>query len=290
MGGQCLNNRNLSPLRYPGGKAKLTNFIVELLELNGLRGCSYIEPFAGGAGAALTLLINDFVDNIVINDYDQCIYAFWYSVLYETDKLCDLISLTPVTMQEWYNQKQIYNTSKDLLNLGYATFFLNRTNRSGIINGGPIGGYNQQGNYKIDCRFRKDELIKRINTISLYKDRISLYNLDAGKFIKEILPSAPQKSFIYLDPPYYKKGPGLYTNFYQDEDHRDLADLIKNNIKHPWILTYDNVKEISTLYEEYYKTVYYLNYSVNNKYKGQEILVYSDIIIPIVSNSIEQCI
>ncbi|MFZ5352782.1 MAG: DNA adenine methylase [Bacillota bacterium] len=285
-----MNYKNLSPLRYPGGKAKLTNFIIDLVKLNNLTECSYIEPFAGGAGAALALLANGIVGNIIINDYDTCIFAFWHSVLYETEKFCELIKLTPVTMREWYKQRDIYNNAVDLLELGFATFFLNRTNRSGIIKAGPIGGYEQQGSYKIDCRFNKDDLVNRINTIALYKEKISLFNLDASEFIKSVLLHAPENSLVYLDPPYYKKGPGLYTNFYNDEDHKNLAESIKEYIRQPWILTYDSVEEISVLYEGYHQTEYFLNYSVSNKYKGKEILVYSNNIIPIVSSNLEQCI
>lgn len=285
-----LSSTNVSPLRYPGGKAKLTKFIIELIEFNGLKGCTYIEPFAGGAGAALSLLMTEVVNEIVINDYDPCIYAFWYSVLNQTEEFCDLITSTPITIQEWYSQKEKYNTSNNILELGFATFFLNRSNRSGIIKGGPIGGYDQSGNYKIDCRFSKDELTKRIKAIASYRNKITLCNMDAELFIKDYLPNAPTNSFIYLDPPYYKNGPGLYTNFYKDKDHENLAKAIKEYIRQPWILTYDNVEEIAQLYSEYHKMVYLLNYSVNNKYKGQEILVYSDDIIPIVSTNLRQCI
>jgi DNA adenine methylase len=114
--------------------------------------------------------------------------------------------------------------------------------------------------------------------------------MDAGEFITGYLPQAPANSLVYLDPPYYDKGPGLYTNFYKNEDHKALAELIKTNINQPWILTYDDVDEIARLYEEYHQTKYFLNYSVNSKYKGKEILVYSNNIIPLISDNLEQCI
>jgi len=285
-----LKSKNISPLRYPGGKAKLTNFIAELIDLNNLKGCTYIEPFAGGAGAALALLLNDIASNIVINDYDFSIYAFWHSVIYRTEELCNMIINTPISVQEWLRQKEIFDSSDDLLHLGFSTFFLNRTNRSGIIKGGIIGGFEQKGEYKIDCRFTKSDLIKRIKTIALYRDRISLYNMDAADLIENVLTTMPNKALVYLDPPYYKKGPGLYTNFYNNEDHTKLAKLVRENIRQPWIMTYDSVEEISELYSEYRQTRYFLNYSVSNKYKGQEILIYSDNLNPVVSMNLNQCI
>ena len=285
-----MKSKNISPLRYPGGKAKLTNFIAELIDLNNLKGCTYIEPFAGGAGAALALLLNDIASNIVINDYDFSIYAFWHSVIYRTEELCNMIINTPISVQEWLRQKEIFDSSDDLLHLGFSTFFLNRTNRSGIIKGGIIGGFEQKGEYKIDCRFTKSDLIKRIKTIALYRDRISLYNMDAADLIENVLTTMPNKALVYLDPPYYKKGPGLYTNFYNNEDHTKLAKLVRENIRQPWIMTYDSVEEISELYSEYRQTRYFLNYSVSNKYKGQEILIYSDNLNPVVSMNLNQCI
>lgn len=285
-----MKTRNISPLRYPGGKSKLTKFLIDLIKFNDLEGCTYIEPFAGGAGIAFGLLVNGIVDNIIINDYDRAIYAFWHSVLNRTEEFCNTILSTPITISEWHKQKKIYLNSDDLFELGFATFFLNRTNRSGIIKGGAIGGLQQNGKYKIDCRFNKTDLINRIKIIALHKEQIKLYCMDASEFIKNVLPKVSNYSLVYLDPPYYQKGPGLYTNFYNKEDHKYLSDSIKNHVKQPWIVTYDNVKEISNLYRNYRQSKYYLNYSANKSYTGQEILIYSDNIIPVVSPNLKYVI
>lgn len=285
-----MRTSNLSPLRYPGGKAKLTKFIADLITFNKLEGCTYVEIFAGGAGAALALLFNKIVDQIVINDYDTGIYAIWYSILNNTEDFCERISSTPVSIDEWHRQKAIHRTADNLLDLGFSTFFLNRTNRSGIIKGGVIGGLEQNGKYKIDCRFSKDELIKRIRMIASFRDRISLSCLDAGEFIRTKLNEIPDKSLIYFDPPYFKQGPELYTNFYNDNDHKVLSNLIKENVTQPWIITYDNCEEISSLYDDFIQEKYSLNYSVSNKYKGKEIIIYSNDLTPCNSKNINYCV
>lgn len=285
-----MKTHNLSPLRYPGGKAKLTKFLIDLIQFNNLDGCTYVELFAGGAGAALALLLNNIVDDIIINDYDNGIYAIWHSILYNTEEFCEMISRTPITTDEWQQQKEIYKTTQDLLELGFATFFLNRTNVSGIIKGGIIGGWDQNKKNKIDCRFTKKELINRIRKIALYKDKITLYNLDAGEFITTKCNQIPDKSLIYFDPPYYKMGPQLYTNFYMDNDHRELSNLIKEHISTPWIITYDDCDEISSLYNGYRQDKYYLNYSVKKKYTGKEIIIYSEKILPCNSANIKYCV
>ena len=176
---------NFSPLRYPGGKGKMYKQTVKILEDNNLIGCTYIEPFAGGSNLALNLLFNGKVKRIVLNDYDLAIYAFWYSILNYAPEFIKMIKKVDITIEEREKQKKIYETEKrDLLKLGFATFFLNRTNRSGIIKGGPIGGYQQNSKYLIDCRFNKENLIKRIEKIYENRKNIRIYNQDAMIFLK----------------------------------------------------------------------------------------------------------
>lgn len=208
-----------SPLRYPGGKSKLTAYVVETLKLNELEGGTYVEPFAGGCAIAWYVLLEGYVENVWINDLDPAIHAFWYSVLNRTDDLCQLIETTDVTIEEWHIQKAIYtNDSTNSLELGFATFFLNRTNRSGIIKAGVIGGLEQNGNYLLDCRFNKERLIEQIRAIAARRDNIILTKLDATQFIDEYLSSIDGPCLVNIDPPYYIKGKGLYQNFFEHDD------------------------------------------------------------------------
>ena len=271
-----------SPLRYPGGKKKLANFISDAIVLNDIQGGTYIEPFAGGSNVALFLLFQEQVSKIVINDVDRSIYAFWHSVIYNTDKLCERIIETQITIQEWEKQKEIQRDKEkaNLLDLGFSTFFLNRTNRSGIINAGPIGGKKQNGNWKIDVRFNKDDLINRIKKIALYESRINLYNKDAIALINEIISELDEHCLIYFDPPYYNQGSSLYTNFYKHEDHEILKDFIMNlNCK--WILTYDYTPDIINMYRLAEKRLLTLGYTAAKKMKGNEMIAFCEgFIIP----------
>lgn len=265
-----------SPLRYPGGKTQLTPFVIDLLRSNDLLNGIYVEPFAGGAGIAWKLLLDNFVSSIWINDIDPAIYSFWASVIRHTDELCELIESTPVTIDEWHKQREVQKckTSK-IVELGFSTFFLNRTNRSGILKAGVIGGLEQNGNYLLDCRFNKKELLKKIQRIALYKERIKLTKIDAEKFIKVEIKKLPERSLINIDPPYYKQGPGLYCSFYKHEDHENLASAIKQ-IAQPWMLTYDDVPEIRSLYSDMPSISKSLNYSAQVKRIGVEYMVFSN--------------
>lgn len=270
-----------SPLRYPGGKNRLAEFIGEVCLENGIDG-HYIEPFSGGASVALSLLIEGRVQRITLNDYDRSIFAFWYSVLNHTEALCARIEGADLTMENWHLQKAIQRqkASADLLSLGFSTFFMNRTNRSGILTGGVIGGIEQRGNYKIDCRFNKVALIERIRRIASFKERIQLYHLDALSLIKKIQRESPDRNaLIYFDPPYYAKGSTLYMNYFDEAQHRALAESIQAMNTIPWIISYDAKPEILELYQ-WVKQEQVKNFDLHHfaykKRVGKEILLFSD--------------
>jgi len=268
-------NKFYSPLRYPGGKASLSSFLFDIIDYNHIVNCTYIEPFAGGAGAALTLLFLEKVDQIIINDLDSSIYAFWKATLNYTERFIEKIRDIDVTIEEWHKQRQIYKDKySSEFNRGFATFFLNRTNRSGIIEGGPIGGMKQKGKWKINARFNKENLIERIKKIALYRSRIKMLNLDGIELMKQIcnMPNI----LVYVDPPYYEKGSFLYLNHYNKSNHIELANFLNNNQEFYWLLTYDNVSEITALYPERTKIEFHLHYHINKPKMCKEILIKSD--------------
>lgn len=265
-----------SPLRYPGGKGKVANFLKLVFLRNNLIGQSYAELYAGGASVALALLYEEYASHIFINDLNYSIYAFWYSALNDTDALCTRIQNTAVTIDEWHKQKAIQISEQpELLDLAFSTFFLNRTNRSGIISGGVIGGKNQDGRWKLDARYNKPDLIGRIRKIGRYKNRITLTKYDAAKYINNVIPTLPQNTFLYLDPPYYVKGGELYEHFYKHDDHAEIAKLVRE-IENPWIVSYDAVPQIKVLYAGCEQLEYSLNYSAANRYKGSEVMFLSE--------------
>lgn len=267
-----------SPLRYPGGKNKLAKFLALICEKNNING-HYVEPYAGGASVALYLLINGYVKEVTINDYDRAIFAFWYTILHDTEKFCRKIKNTAVTVNNWRKFKTIYSNKKNspLFDLGFATFFLNRTNRSGIIDGGILGGIAQEGKYKIDCRFNKKDLIKRIKLIASHKENIHLCNSDALELIKETQKNDVNPNTIfYFDPPYYLKGPSLYMNHYKYDDHKIVSEEIQKIQNARWIVSYDNVYKIKRLYTNIRKKAYSLTHTAYKVRKGKEVLFFSN--------------
>lgn len=268
-----------SPLRYPGGKARLSSFLIEVMRENELRRPDYVEPYAGGAGAALRLLFEEYVDVITINDADPRICCFWESVTRFNDRFLERLADVPVTVREWRRQREIYAKCdlRRVFEVGFATFFLNRTTRSGIVhNGGPIGGYDQTGNYKIDARFAREQLARRVQRIGAYTDRIEVSGEDGLVLLRKLnrSPSRSRRTFVYLDPPYYGKGAELYMNRFTHAEHAALASYLRSSRRFQWILTYDDVHEISELYSGFSQLSFSLSYSAYERRTGQELLVH----------------
>jgi len=270
-----------SPLRYPGGKTKIYDYVKDILHMNSLHN-TYIEPFAGGAGLAIKLLLNGDVKRIVINDSDPAIFAFWQCVLNNTNELCEYVNNVEISIDEWEASRNIYFNPYEYssLELGKATLFLNRVNRSGVLQGGIIGGKKQEGKYKMDARFNRTELVNKIRMIANRKESIDIYNMDAIDFLAPSVLGHYYKVLINFDPPYVNKGGQLYLNYYKEEDHKKLHDVI-SKLSRKWIVTYDVCDYIRDLYHDYRGSYIDIQYSATTNRKAKEYIFFSDsLIIP----------
>lgn len=269
------NPKPLTSLRYPGGKGAFAPFVKSVIETNHLKDGHYMEPFAGGAGVALDLLFNGYVSDIHINDADLAIYHFWHAIVTNIDDFLALLQQAPLTIEEWEKQKLILKHPENYSDLehGFATFYLNRTNHSGILKAGVIGGKAQNGTYKLDARFNKVRLSNLIKRIANYANNIHVYNLDALELLGKADQILPSPALIYLDPPYYIKVHRLYRNFYNHDDHVQICDAL-GTIKTPWIVSYDNCNEIKSIYKNYYQEEYILSYCAYKRIKSSEVMIY----------------
>ena len=270
-----------SPLRYPGGKTKLYDIVRDIIDTNNLHN-TYIEPFAGGAGLALKLLLNNDVKKIVINDSDLAIYAFWYSVLNNTKQICTFLDTVELSVKKWREMQKIYyhKTEYDLLTVGKSTLYLNRVNVSGVLKGGLIGGIQQEGKYGMDARFNRDALIEKIHKIAERKKQITLCGLDVFDFLKSNTFKYQSNGLVNFDPPYVGKGGKLYLNYFTEADHIKLKRRI-SQIRKKWIVTYDNCEFIENLYSRYPKSLIDVTYGTNVGKKDKEFIFYSkNLIIP----------
>lgn len=277
------SNKLFTPLRYPGGKARFAPMIADVINGNKLTGGHYLEPYAGGAGVALVLLMDGAVSHIHINDADPAISVFWRAAVQDTAELIKLVANEPVTMEAWHHWRAMMlgETTGTQIERGFATLFMNRTNRSGILKGGVIGGKAQAGAYKLDARFMRDELCLRLERIGRHAEGISVYEEDAYKLLLRCHEFLPRTSLIYLDPPYYVKGAGLYRNFYKHDDHAKIARLLgSNRFRRPWVVSYDNAEEIRTMYSYAHSFTYGLRYTAQQRYTGSEVMFFSERLTP----------
>ncbi|WGS40529.1 DNA adenine methylase [Burkholderia sp. JSH-S8] len=277
-----------TPLRYPGGKGKLSTFVKAIFRENNLVGGDYVEPYAGGAGIAIELVVQEYADHVHINDLDPAVWAFWHSVLHETDALCALIHETPITIDTWRSQRQLQSDPQgaSILEVGFSTFFLNRCNRSGILGAGVIGGLKQDGKWKLDARFNKEELVERIRLIARHRDQISLTNMDAVALLDTLAPRLPSSSFIYLDPPYYVKGGDLYEHHYTHYDHQLVSEAVRRLDNVAWMVSYDDVPQIHALYTGFECMQYTLSYTAQARCRGSEAIFFSpDLSVPEMKGS-----
>lgn len=270
--------RPASPLRYPGGKGCLSSFLTDLLELNDLTGCDYYEPYAGGAGAALNLLCAGVVRSVHINDADPRVFALWRAIFDENERFIDRIAEVKLDINEWRKQQEICAAAdtSDLFSLGFAAFYMNRCNRSGVLKGaGPIGGYAQDGKWRLDVRFNREGLASRVHTLGLLKANIHVSCLDAIDFLKDCLPKGNlrKKSFVYADPPYVVKGQKLYLNSYDAKDHAELSRYLSSQRVLPWLVSYDDAPLIKSLYADEQINLLPIRYSLQSKRAAQELLI-----------------
>lgn len=283
-------SRHFTPLRYPGGKGKLSAFIEAIVKDNGLSDGHYVEPYAGGAAVALELLLTERVARISLNDLSKDIFSFWYSVLNHTEDLCTMIAETPITLGSWDEQKRIHKSKCDEgLALGFATFFLNRTNRSGILNAGVIGGRSQTGDWKIDARYNRTELVRRVEAIATRRQRISITSIDAVEFLQDIGGSWGNRTLVYLDPPYFVKGRDLYFHHYRAADHLKVRDAVRNLDAARWVVSYDNAPEIRSIYSGFPAIEYDIGYSAREHSTGSEVMFFSEgLLVPPVCSAMKE--
>ena len=275
---------SVTPLRYPGGKTWLLGYVRKFIEFHKLESLTVIEPYAGSASISIGLLNNNIVDRAYLCEKDPLIVAFWNAILKHNDELVESLRLLEVSLDTWHSFKKYLSREAaekfNIQDLALAFLFYNRANFSGIINAGPLGGKKQISQYKIDCRFNKERLVKKIKKLGEFTDRIQVVLGDGVQFMKSTLSSSDiDNLFFYVDPPYYNAGKVLYRHYFTEKDHTDLSDFLKS-LDSPWLLSYDDSEIIKSLYRANTTSPVYTDYQSGHFKKGVKELLISNRLIP----------
>jgi len=267
----------VSPLRYPGGKSLLAKFVADVLaRLPVVQ--HYMEPFAGGAAVALRLLYEGSVSSVTIGDSDPAVAAFWRCAVHRSDELIERVTECQVVIGTWHTQYQtLTNPDRtDDLDLGFATFFLNRTNRSGILRARPIGGLRQDGEWRLDCRFNKDDLVQRLRRVAQYAAQIDIFEGDAIDLLARVDKARRQSTFVYVDPPYLTRSSDLYLDEMSFDGHKQIAQLLRDEFPY-WMASYDIDDRVrSELYPESPILTFALRHCASSNHIGTEQIAFSD--------------
>ena len=258
----------LSPLRYPGSKIRVVDYMSKVLDFNGFRADILVEPFVGGGSVFLNFLANDWAKRVIIGDKDRLIFSFWKTLFGDTRYLINFIRKVNINLREfkYYKQITVNQSEYEEKKLAEACLFLNRTSYSGLLTDdvGPIGGKLQKSEYKIDCRFNRKTLIERIEEIAKFKPKVKVLPYDWERTIDYALEKSKEaKLLFYLDPPFYLKGHLLYRCYFENGEHYELSEKIKS-LKFKWILSYDKGPEIRKMYSEFIKKGLAFPYSLNS--------------------------
>ncbi len=280
----------VTPLRYPSGKTWLLDYVKEFIKFHKLEPKAIVEPYAGSASVSIGLLQGGLVNEAYISEKDPLIVAFWNAVLYQNEELVEFIKSLEVSLETWYSLKKYLHFDSDhkynTVELAGAFLFFNRTNFSGIIKGGPLGGKQQQSSYKFDCRFNREKIIEKIQGLHDLKGRLHVAEVDGIKFMQRMTSGTNENLLFYVDPPYYGAGRELYRYYFIDEDHQKLSAFLKR-LEHPWLLSYDDADFIRNLYTDSKTFPVYTDYQSGNLRRNVRELLISNFLIPPLAPSIK---
>jgi DNA adenine methylase len=276
------SSRYASPLRYPGGKARMAPWLTDTFEalLWPMDVEIWLEPFGGGAGAALTALASGRVPEAWIVEANPALAAFWTTVMNDGPAMADRVERTVPTLGMFQDSRQTVAAALDgeridTFKLGLAAFILNRCSRSGMIlpSVGPIGGKAQTGLHTVAARFNAAALADRIRTVHALGDRFKVFAGDGISFLEDLPASGVQDEvFCFVDPPYIGVGNDLYAIGMDDDLHQRLANAL-NRLTAPWLLTYDAHPQIPQLYPDSQVLEFDIPHTAGSSRVGTEYLV-----------------
>jgi DNA adenine methylase len=236
-----------SPFRYPGGKTWLVPRVRRWLRSLPSRPKKFIEPFAGGAIAGLTVAFEDLADTVLLAEKDEQVAAVWKTII-ASDKGAEWLANEIVNFNLTLESAKLMLASHptSTKKLALKTIVQNRISHGGILANGAGLLKNGENGKGILSRWYPATLKKRILEISRIRKRIAFIQGDGFDVIKKYLDKLDVSFFV--DPPYTasKKKAGTRLYKYHQVDHEKLFELM-SKVKGDFLMTYDDADEVRAL-------------------------------------------
>ena len=280
---------SVTPLRYPGGKTWLLDYVKAFARFHKLSSTTIVEPYGGSASISVGLIRSQLVTDATVCERDPLIVAFWNVAIHRNEELIEYLSSLEINMETWYGLRRYLDLEKtnlqNELEAAGAFLFFNRTNYSGIIKGGPLGGKKQLSKYKLNCRFNKGRIADKIRSLKALEDKLKIIQIDGLEYMKNHALQSPDNVFFYVDPPYYGAGKDLYRFYFTDFDHQQLSAFLTGT-EIPWLLSYDDAEFIRNLYQKKSNLPVYTDYQSGHLRRGVKELLISNYVIPPASPNV----
>lgn len=235
----------LSPFRYPGGKTWLVPELRKWLLSLGFEPDAFIEPFAGGAIAGLTVAAEKLAYSVVLSELDDDVASVWKVIIEGTDQevawLCRRIVDFEVTPEEVRNV--LLSEPSIQKARAFRTIIKNRMQRGGIMAPGAGLVKTGEAGKGLRSRWYPDTLSARIRSLRKLRDRITFLQCDAFDVIQQFV--ANPKAAFFVDPPYTAGGKraGARLYIHNEIDHERLFSIMAK-VRGAAMLTYDDVPEV----------------------------------------------
>lgn len=244
--------RQLSPFRYPGGKTWLVPEIKKWVLSSTTEPKFFIEPFAGGAMAGLTVAAENLARDVVLCELDADVAAVWKLIFHgsvkDVDWLCKEIITFEVSLGNV--QKVLSNNSQNNKNQAFRTIIKNRMQRGGILAAGAGLVKSGEAGRGLNSRWYPQTLVNRIKALRALVGKIEFVEGDAFDLIEQY--AKEKGAFFFVDPPYTaggkKAGKRLYTH--SEIDH-DKLFRVMSKVRGKVMLTYDDAPEVRELANRY---------------------------------------
>ncbi|MDY6789679.1 MAG: DNA adenine methylase [Thermodesulfobacteriota bacterium] len=247
-----------SPFAYIGGKSKLSETIIKMIPGHQ----AYCEVFAGAAWVFFRKELSKYE---VINDLDSDLITFYRVLQNHLEEFLKQFKWL-LASRQWFEDYKRQQEAGGLTDIQRAAryYYLQRMCFSGRVRNRTFGAAPLRR-----PRINLLRIEEELSEVHLRLTHVTIENLSWHDFLKRY---DRQKTFFYLDPPYYLAP--YYQHNLELEDYQQMAKILAG-IKSKFILSINDHPRIRDTFKAFHIHPVTLKYTVAvAKCKvGKELLV-----------------